>query len=215
MCSFNFKQWVLKFLNESPKNIYTVYRKCPDNYIGTISKNSSNLFVQKELRYQNKEKLLKVSKKNIAKIVLLLESPHKDEFMINLTAPALGTTGEKIHSYFHKLLSKYAILTDIQMEVYIVNIIQFQCSLGFNTKKYRDKLFKELWEKPQTRRSLKRRIKKINPQIIINATTYIKSGQSTIKEEVTKYLKLLGIKIWEASMHPVLWNDSTTLKEIF
>ena len=214
MNAFDFKKWVCGFLNSNPKNIYTSYRKCPDNYVGMLSIRGENWFIQKGARYENKRLVLRKRNTKKEKIVIILESPHRDEFMLNLTAPALGATGEKIHRYLYNLLYNYNLLNSRETEIYIVNAIQFQCSLGFETSKYRDKIFKELWAQNGVKASLIRRIKRIAPTIIINAITKIKKGNTTIKEELSNDLKNLDFSIWEASTHPVKWDKATTLKKI-
>lgn len=174
MNGFDFKKWVFDFLNCNPENLYTSYRKCPDNYVGMLSIHGENWFIQKGARYENKRLILRKRNTKKEKIVIILESPHRDEFMLNITAPALGATGEKIHTYLYSLLYNYNLLNSRAAEIYIVNSIQFQCSLGFETSKYRDKIFKKLWAQKGVKASLIRRIKRIAPSIIINAITKIK-----------------------------------------
>ena len=215
MNGFDYKKWVCSFLKNNPENLYTSYRKCQDNYIGKLSIAGEKWFIQKEARYENKGLILRKRTTKNEKIVIILESPHRDEFMLNFTAPALGKTGEKIHTHLHRLLYNYNLLNCKETEIYIVNAIQFQCSLGFETSKYRDKIFKELWRQKGVKTSLMRRIKRISPSIIINAITSIKTGKTTIKKDLTKYLKSLSVPVWEASSHPVKWDKSTTFKRIY
>ncbi|MCR4661600.1 MAG: hypothetical protein K5765_06330 [Clostridia bacterium] len=202
-----FKKYVRNCLRVLPKNVNTCYLHCRDNYVGTISKSRENLFILKELRYENKKYLYGVNS-NKKRIIILLESPHINEFNRNLIAPALGTTGEKLHLYLHKLLYNNGLLNETEYCIFLVNAIAYQTSLGFATTIYRDKIFRDLWEKNSIKNSLIRRINRINPSIIINAST------AKFKKMMTKFLKeKFQCDIWEADKHPFVWNNKTSIEK--
>lgn len=99
-------------------------------------------------------------------------------------------------------------LIDKHTEIFLVNVVQYQCSLGFETNKCRNEIFKAFWNKKETKRSLKRRLKRISPDLIINAMTSI----GKIKSELTNILKEWGHHVWVADTHPACWNNKTTIK---
>ena len=83
--------------------------------------------------------------------------------------------------------AKYNSSQDIengQYAIMLVNAIQYQCSLGKETKYYRDAVFDEMWkEEDGDEQSLKVRLEKINPDIIINCCT---KGRYTEEEETIR-----------------------------
>ena len=130
-------------------------------------------------------------------IVLLLESPHKDEYQLgNINcpiAPANGTTGENIHRCLSAVLSdiraKHIEVRPSESElllpgrhVIISNPIQFQMSLHaihgrsvrdrpWNT--LRDNVWKTLWndQDEHVKQCFLGRLNTYNPRLIINACT--------------------------------------------
>lgn len=190
------------------KCAYTCYRICEDNYIGNVSSKASNLWAIPDLRYNNRGIIKEIPQKNVEKhIVLVLESPHRDEFLSQLTAPALGQTGKRIHEYLWKLLNDSQLLDDNESAVYLVNAVQYQCSLGFETNLYRDLIFKKMLSKED----LVARIQKCNPSIIIVASTV------STKKDILDILKdepdFEG-KIYCVSEHPSVWNDNTKISKL-
>lgn len=98
--------------------------KVPDVYRYKIE-NDSNLVVRR--LYQDKDVREEC---DLPKIVLLLESPHRDEYCNNRPcAPAMGTTGRNLDRYLVCVLSKIEDeIVDGSM-VIISNPVQFQTSL--------------------------------------------------------------------------------------
>ena len=107
-------------------------------------------------------------------IVIVLESPHKDEFKdSNFISPALGTTGRMLQTYFtdenlNKLLGKEYLCNNYR--VILMNSIQYQCSLGAPTEKYCDCIWFTTWYN-EGKDSFTNRIKSYDPDIIINLST--------------------------------------------
>lgn len=188
-------------------NVDTSFKKCPDNYIGYVSIKESNLFALADLRYVNRTKINDFNTSELQRIAIILESPHKLEFRSQLTAPALGATGKQIHLYLWKILYNASLLTEENQSVYLVNAIQYQCSLGVDTSVYRDIIFNAIWERKK--KDLLLRIEKINPSIIIVAST------KSFNERIINCIKdLKKYRIWQADSHPSVWNDNTLLHKV-
>ena len=128
-----------------------------------------------------------VSQLQPGNIVLLLESPHEDEFeYINggigsPKKPACGSTGANIDKCLGNVLSRIEdqglILPG--RHIIISNPIQFQTSLHAIHRKslkgrwktLRDNVWKTLWEEPQIKQGFRQRLLTYRPSLIINACT--------------------------------------------
>lgn len=108
-------------------------RSCPDQYVGLVRDLSAmhpfSMRVAAQLRPKH------------ACVLLVLESPHVEEF-IGEPGPAKGATGEMIK---HHLVSVLGLPSIHDYGVLLVNAIQHQCSLGTNTRVYRDRIFRAVW----------------------------------------------------------------------
>lgn len=121
-------------------------------------------------------------------IVLLLESPHKDEYeynggrIVRHKAPASGSSGSNIDSCLGNVLSgiEEQQLIVPGRHVIISNPIQFQTSLhAIHEKsvskspwnKLRDNVWNTLWEEPQIEQDFRERLPTYSPHLIINACT--------------------------------------------
>jgi hypothetical protein len=99
-------------------------------------------------RFQSRGKYVRYSrfrdrsasyKSQLPAIVIVLESPHKDEYLYDMKkikpiAPAQGVTGEKIDSYLIDIINAYKNLMKINQPEYrvlLVNPIPYQTSLYF------------------------------------------------------------------------------------
>jgi len=158
MNSNQFKQNIVGILEDQINKIES--RICPDQYIGRISNftNKKNDFDRTLERPEN-----------VNLIILILESPHINEYQDN-PAPAKGKTGENIREYIQKILQTKNINTDYG--VFIMNAIQYQCSLGKATKCYRDEIFINVW-KDGGKNDFQDRLSKIVQEndIVINGCT--------------------------------------------
>ena len=165
---------------------------CPDQHAAEIKfdPNSGKFsFTQKitTANYagmQRKEVNNNFTPTNKAAIILVLESPHKDEYDHNHHAlgPAHGETGDSINACLTKILN-VAILNSVlnkpctftKYDLLLVNAVQHQCSLGANPRLYRDAMFLYYWEKECYRKNFFKRltktIKKYNSCIVINCCT--------------------------------------------
>lgn len=154
-------------------------------------------------------------------IVIILESPHKDEYTIDFIpkAPAQGETGMQMCLKLEKILSNNDLLNfkDNKYNIYIVNPIPFQTSLHFlhgqavskklnneSKKEYetlRDDVWKKIWIIESIKKDFTKRIKLYNPEIIINACT---KGVTDCIEK--KLLKNFANKKYFKICHPSSWS---------
>lgn len=108
---------------------------CPDQCVGSINdfESHANAFPRR----------VQVTRKvDFPCVILVMESPHKDEF-IGGWGPAKGATGAQIRRHFGTIV---AGLGGQLSELILVNAIQYQCSLGVATHLHRDHVFQSLWE---------------------------------------------------------------------
>lgn len=166
------------FLKEKLKeNIPKSFIKaCPDQIVGSLKFN----FKTNEFEFRKKLKTLKnvdgAKRQKISKgirtrnsaLVMVLESPHIDEYDNHAhtpRGPAYGKTGDNINKYLCDILDdavKREILVLKKSTVYdiiIMNAIQYQCSLGVDTLLYRDACFLKLWEREEVIESFKNRLR--------------------------------------------------------
>lgn len=154
----------------------------------------------------------------LARIVLILESPHKEEFnpsnsVTPVNGPAYDKTGDNINEWLSEMLPQ--IMDDTtpsnEMESYeiaLVNTIQYQCSLGEKTSKYRDKTLWKCWKHKAVRLDFCERVRcaigtHTGKSIIINCCTTGKLHRSN-HDLVNIALDDMEISFYE-STHPYGW----------
>lgn len=161
----------------------------------------------------------------IENLVLLLESPHKDEYDIygNPLRPANGRTGTNINNLFAKQINNNNLKintfqNNIAYRVWIVNAIQYQTS-GYNQlhnirmynqswRIVRNNVFKALWnneKKFNLQADLVRRLNQIAPSIIINCVTGGKN-KNGLKMLVENVLYNHNLKSSALYYHPSCWK---------
>ncbi len=216
-----------KLLNENKKDIhltkqiFSVEKKVPDVFRFILNKlPNQNFNAKKNDSDENiSYKYLENFNKNISPkhIVLLLESPHKDEYDENLNplAPALGDTGTKLTNMLHHVfnLNKEKLnLIENEYRIILVNPIQYQTSLNYLfenpnekiNKSLRNKVWKKIWENEEIKKDFLNRILKLNPSIIFNGCT--KELKSSVNEDLKKIsTELNNCKIFQIH-HPSSWN---------
>lgn len=161
-------------------------------------------------------------------ILLLLESPHKDEYHSNNVscpiAPAQGNTGTRICNFLGCILNapgnahlRRNIRNDYR--VIIANPIQFQTSLwaihrGTLERKWhtlRDATWKTLWDVPEMRQEFCCRVRSYNPQVVLNCCT------SQLRGSITSFFVHCGFTnqmyLYESS-HPSVWHRGTEVWDI-
>lgn len=86
--------------------------------------------------------------KCIPTILVILESPHIDEYETN-GMPKLPLMNDyNFRNYFFSKLDEMKVVLDKSIyQVFFMNAIQLQCSLGMPTAYYRDYVFLYYWEK--------------------------------------------------------------------
>lgn len=173
-------------------------RSCPDQYMGSLSQIlGSQTFP---------ERVLATMRPNSPCIIMVLESPHVDEFIGDL-GPAKGFTGEMIRMHLRTALpienlSAYGLI--------VMNAIQYQCSLGVNTDLYRDRVFRSAWE-TGGRESLGDRVEQLYRygDIIMNCCTKGKDYQveTPLRMLVERELRrvLPGVRSIRR-LHPSAWR---------
>lgn len=165
---------------------------------------------------------LKKELRKIGSIVLLLESPHRDEYTegnvydINRPlAPANGESGRKIDQHLHEVLSHIDDLCLIVpgRHVIISNPIPFQTSLPAVHHKslkddkncrwatLRDYVWLTLWNEQRIQQSFRARLNRYNPSLIINACT------AGVKNRVCTFVRQgFPNVIFYNVGHPAFWH---------
>lgn len=159
--------------------------------------------ISRNYRQDNNPNSVIIEKPDITSIVLILESPHKDEYDCNFNriGPAQGSTGSAIDVNIETLLNELANKHNINLDkkeykFIICEPIPYQCSLHEIYKDYysgidntiRNKVWKKLWEIKDGNKNLllqnnfRKRILSYSPDLIINACT------SNLKGFVTELL---------------------------
>ena len=166
-------------------------------------------------------------------LVILLESPHRDEYLNNCIdqpqAPALGSTGRNVRKHLMDVVNSCCHIRnrlDKVTRVILANPIQFQCSLVWviesnrsnRWKEVRDAVWKALWNQQAIRNECRERLKRHNPNFIINACTHdleckprcLNGDQECRKRKVHDFLveNFPCAHIYAAS-HPSTWNIPT------
>lgn len=216
-------------INALPKNNKFCIYKVEDVHRYNIICESENI-IKNSL--SDSEKSIKKSKFNDKKvderqdvktIVLLLESPHKDEYdnKNNPIAPAQGKTGRGIDCQIENVIREIIKFHKSALEkgIYrfiICNPIQYQTSMDMFIKQASEKdlldltkksrldlkkeVWKAIWSKDKIKEDFKKRIELYKPNLIINACT------KDLKEDVTKYLKDNKYNNIYLVSHPSSWN---------
>lgn len=187
-----------------------LFSRCDDNFVGSIViaggkivEKETDLWFEKGTRINHKENLSlgSVNKEN-GTIIILLESPHIDEFLSSGESfPAIGYTGNVLNSLFAKLFDEFLdkklkenkiIIKDNKYNIVLMNAVQFQCSLGMPPCKFRDEIFCELWNSDQIKNDFQKRITAVNPALIFSFCT---------KGNIKNFRKL------NKSLKNDLWDD--------
>jgi len=155
---------------------------------------------------------------NTRVILLILESPHKSEYMhdkqsftLKPKAPAQGYTGRNIHDYLSDILNKISDLTEGRYNLVISNPIPYMCSLGIFTDKLNTRIRDDVWNavwgitnkngEYVIQDDFIARCKLYNPEYVINCCT------AKLKKNVTDCLLANGFteNLYTAH-HPSAWK---------
>lgn len=189
--------------------------KCTDQFVGTLEQ-IEKIFPNRE-KFPNRENILYSE----SKVILILESPHIEEFKTTPAIPANGRTGSGIMKYIIPLVK--CCLKLMQREnkfeefkkrkLCLINAIPYQCSNGENLQEYKNKTargntFKELWNSSQYlgktgKEAFQENLEKIykSGDIIINCCT--DELKNLVQEAINEIITDKNVKF--ISMHPVSW----------
>lgn len=145
-------------------------------------------------------------------IILILESPHKDEYdyfpKFTPKAPAQGVTGTQICEKFEKIINNHLDeleLKDTEYRILIINPIPYQTSLYYCHQKgliknIRDFVWETLWKNGGYKSDFINILTNIEPDVVINACT--KDFKNNIDEII------VGIQIGKKCQvnHPSSWG---------
>ena len=195
------------------RDVYRYKIKIQQSSYPILVKHSKN-----EIKNSKFNDLYVMRDKDIDSIVLLLESPHKDEYLESNQlyipiSPAQKKTGDRIENniciLINELISnpKYNLrLNKGEYRIIICNPIQYQTSLYYLYKskifkKLRDDIWSEIFNQPKVQDYFLDRINTYKPKLILNGCT---KGCS---EKINNFIKgkIPGIKYYETS-HPFSWS---------
>lgn len=173
---------------------------CPDQYVGNIYQYSD---LSGDFPTRINADLICGARN---KILLILESPHNKEF-VGVPGPAKGKTGNLIRKHLLQIVEN-----DLgeHCEVFLVNAVQYQCSLGYAPKLYRDRIFRKSWAS-FARQCFAGRLELLcnnMPTLVINACTTGKklSGTPTLQDLVEDAIReRLGRHSDLLLNHPSSW----------
>lgn len=159
-------------------------------------------------------------------VVIVLESPHKDEYLRDVSqpiAPAQGTTGSNIQRWLGCVLRRCSKLLD-ELEgntrVVITNPVQFQTSLSSvirssSSEKVRDAVWGAIWSLQPIKDDFSARLERYRPDIVINACTHdinckcLKGDTACKKHKIWCFLDhldhLQAASIYKVD-HPSCWH---------
>jgi hypothetical protein len=109
-------------------------RACPDQYFGRVSALARTGCLSERSS---------TSARPIDEpcLILILESPHLAEFK-GEPGPAKGTTGRNIATH---ICNVPGLEHFHEHGLILMNAVQYQCSLGFGTERFRDRVFTNMW----------------------------------------------------------------------
>ena len=175
-------------------------RECPDQYLGLIGELIGE--GQFTTRTPANDRPLH------ACVVMVLESPHVDEFF-DCPGPAKGATGDLIRQHLVVSLGLPGIE---RLGLVLINAIQHQCSLGANTIVYRDRIFRAAWANGGEADFHNRIVSVFKPgDVLVNCCT--KGNDFEIYTplrnlvETALRIALPGVESVRR-MHPASWRDS-------
>jgi hypothetical protein len=179
---------------------------CPDQYVGTaIYQGPEQGFKyegpQNESHFTQRLDLPEYLNQSTGpRLIIVLESPHKDEFNKLTKAPigpANGVTGENIR-YFLAYATKNLNVQDFPaqqpFDLILMNAIQHQCSLGKPPQKYRTEVFIKCWDNPVIgKRYFVKRLRdymKDTKTVVINSCTA--SVRDPVDEAISDAIKAMN-----------------------
>lgn len=176
-------------------------RSCSDQYLGTLSEIIG--CTSFPLRVAASERPAQPC------IVMVLESPHVDEF-IGAPGPAKGFTGDMIRNHLPEALHG---LNHDGFGLILINAIQHQCSLGTDTSLHRDVIFRAVWAEGGRENFCSRLLSVVRPgDILMNCCT---KGNDFETNDPLRSLVEASIRdtlpstVSVRRMHPASWRNES------
>lgn len=198
---------------------------CEDQCVAVIEIKCCGVFF--ESNHIHKEKRDEADKQykncDLPVIALVMESPHVSEFFVKQQKvyeerkpprPAMGDAGENLEKYILGNLAKYRCINDQKEDgayfvtstrltqgkyrLYLVNAVQYQCSLG-ESGDAKDEIFNKFFSRKDAQKDFVKRLNDINPTIIINCCTkgYKDENRMMVQKVINKNFaqcqRLIGI----------------------
>ena len=219
----NNNQLVIKEAFFKAKKVDNVFRYCLKNKkLEFLKKDEENF------KFSKFDDNLIDENDDTSNIIIVLESPHKDEYTFDFKpiAPAQGSTGKNIEKYIEKYI--LSILDNNKLElnkkkykILIVNPVPYQTSLNFihkkalknEYKKLRNEVWKALWENANLKTEFESLINNLKPKLILNCCT--KDLKCYVSDAINEKFNINEnvYKIEELS-HPCYWTRDERLKKI-
>jgi len=183
-------------------------RECPDRFVGSIS----DLAALRD--WTSVAELPPMRRTVVPCIVLVLESPHIDEYGTNQPYtpwPANGATGRHIRKRVELLAPPGWNSNETQLHV--INAIPYQCSLGQATRLYRSKVFREAWD-CGARAYFQERLQQTYRQgdLVVNACTVGKPGPSLRALVEAAIEEVLPDALRSRREHPFRWMSDEAVR---
>lgn len=148
------------------------WRICPDQYVGLVDVTWCHAAPQQS--FSRRESIPRPPEGQ-PPIIMILESPHKREFLLVPPGPADGSTGTNIRKWLKCALITLSpgVIRTLPRPLVLMNAIQHQTSLGAKTTKHRDHIFQKMWEDDAVRADFLRRLwlYRTPGSFVINACT--------------------------------------------
>lgn len=190
---------------------------------------NNKLLSKLEVKYCSYEEneIFRVSKKrekreneDVCKIVIVLESPHREEYEnsnyeFKPLGPAMKKTGNKIEKYIINLIKciETYYIANKKYDIYLINPVKFQASLGsFYNGKLNENIRNNLWKAMYIyyKEEFLKHITEYD--FVVNCCSEIESqfGKKQITNDLLN-LSNRNFHIIESNRHPAYWHLKTKL----
>ena len=162
---------------------------CQDMWVSVIRDNGSGNFSY------SRNSSPPASNNNLV-FILILESPHKEEYDKKLSSPEPAadgsTTWRNIKEHFAKIMAEQ-IGEERSFYIYLFNAIQYQCSLGLTPKELKKDIFDSVWESFGGERFLGR-LDQLRDSLQDDNVVFINACTKPFKSKVTNGVESFIIK---------------------
>lgn len=169
-------------------------QRCPDKYVGFVKDN-----VGRRGGFARNVNACLCKRNDVARrVILILESPHIKEFEgEGAPRPACGYSGSRIRNCWRRIFGQRYD----DCKLIIMNVIQFQCSLGFSPLQplLRDHVFKAMF-KGGVRQDFIDRVCKYKRDCDILILAVTKGVHDVVMPAIEPYVDL-------DVMHPASWRN--------